>query len=283
VAKTSERKSAKKSVGIAAKIKPVAHMENNLTMLVYGRSGTGKTEFASTFPTPALLIDINERGTETISQKSDIDVLQVETWDDVTDAYWYLKEGTHYKTIILDQITAMQDFGMSKIRDESNKKTDELFTKKNWGQLSGLLKNTISDFRDLGSQYNVVFIAHERAFDTGDEDEDSLEPSVGARVMPSVGSFLNGAVDAIGCTFISEEFVREKGSASKERHVRYSMRIGPHAFYATKVRRPVTAGPLPESIENATYQKIKALTQGKSISKPAETKKKVRKTTKGSK
>lgn len=256
------------SRGIMKKIHPVHEAENNLVMLVYGRSGTGKTEFGSTFPKPVLFIDVNERGTETIAHKKDIDLIRVTDWTEFEDLYWYLtEEKTKYKSVVVDQITNLQDLGMKNVMEQMHKKEGELFSKRNWGQLSGQLKTIISNYRELSEKYNVCFIAHERTFDAGDEEEDALEPSVGARVMPSVGSFLDGAVDAIGSTFIRERHTREEGQKERKRQVDYCMRIGPHAFYSTKVRRPVEAGPLPELIVNPSYQQILDLTSGKGIRK----------------
>lgn len=242
-------------------IQPVSDTEDNLVMLIYGRSGTGKTQFGSTFPRPILFLDINEKGLETIRQEKNIDVLRCKKWEDFDDAFWYLHDGTKYKSVIIDQITNLQDLGMSEIRDRANKSSSELFTKKNWGELSGLLKTAISNLRSLSDDYNVGLIAHERSFGGGDEEDNALEPSVGARVMPSVGSFIDGAVDAIGSTFIREGFVKKGGK--KVRQVDYCMRIGPHAYYSTKVRRPVEAGPLPGIVVDASYRKITNLISGK--------------------
>ena len=144
---------------------------------------------------------------------------------------------------------------------KSRKTKDEVFSQRNWGQLGGMLKQTISEFRDLSDHYNLLLIAHERVFDGGDDDDEAIEPSIGARVMPSVGSFLDGAVDAIGSTFIKERY--ETKDREEVRHVDYCMRIGPHAFYSTKIRRPVSAGPIPELIVNPTFTKIRDLTSGK--------------------
>lgn len=255
------KRSAPSGSRIGKLIHPVGDTPENQVMLVYGRSGSGKTQFGSTFPRPILFLDINERGLDTIRKEKDIDVLRCQTWADFEDAFWYLEEGTKYKSIVIDQITNLQDLGMGEIRERAKKSQAELFTRKNWGELSGLLKTSISNYRGLVDQYNICFIAHERVFGGGEEDDDALEPSVGARVMPSVGSFIDGAVDAIGSTYIKESFTG-KGS-KKERHVDYCMRIGPHAFYSTKVRRPVEAGPLPDFVVNPTFRKIINLITGK--------------------
>jgi hypothetical protein len=250
----------------AFEFKPVESLNPNLVMLVYGRSGTGKTAFAATFPKPIAYLDINERGTETIANVEGIEVGHCEEWQDFDNAYWALNQDTNYKTIVVDQITNLQDMAMREILRRQNKKPSEQFTQRNWGQLGGLLKEYILNFKMLASRYNVVLIAHERVFGGGGEEEDNaIEPTIGARVIPSVGSFLDGAVDAIGNTFIRERTVKE--GLKKVRHVDYCMRTGPHGSYATKVRRPVSSGPIPDLIVNPTYQKIIDVVRGKSLVK----------------
>ncbi len=258
------KKEAAKPTSILDRIKPVTELKTNLVMLVYGRSGSGKTHFGSTFPRPILFIDTNERGTETIAQEEDVDVVRVTEWAEFDELYWALlnrETAVQYASVVLDQITNLQDIGMAEVLRKGRKGRDETFTQRNWGQLSGMLKQTISDFRDLSDHYNLLLIAHERIDEPGDEEEEHIEPNIGARVMPSVGTFLDGAVDAIGCTFIKERWETE--DKDEVRHVDYCMRIGPHAFYSTKIRRPVSAGPIPELIVNPTYKKIKDLTSGK--------------------
>jgi len=257
----------KKPVPVASildQIKPVTELKTNLVMMVYGRSGTGKTHFGSTFPKPILFIDTNERGTETIAMEEDIDVVRITEWAEMDELYWALLDKTtktEYASIVVDQVSNLQDIGMTEVLRKSRKGRDETFTQRNWGQLSGMLKQWISDFRDLSDDYNLLLIAHERINEAGDDEEETIEPSIGARVMPSVSAFLDGAVDSIGSTFIKERWETE--DKEEVRHVDYCMRIGPHAFYSTKIRRPVAAGPIPELIVNPTFKKIKDLVTGK--------------------
>lgn len=258
-----KRKAPAREASVLDKIQPVSELETNLVMLIYGRSGTGKTAFGATFPKPILFIDTNERGTETIKGEEDVDVVRIEEWSEMEEMYWALKErrtDVEYASIVIDQITNLQDICMREIYRRMRKGTDELFTQKMWGQLSGMLKQAISDWRELTDDYNLLFIAHERVFEGGDDEEEAIEPSIGARVMPSVGSFIDGAVDAIGSTYIKERWETE--DKEEVRHVDYCMRLGPHAFYSTKIRRPVSAGPIPEFIVDATFDKIKALIAG---------------------
>ncbi len=236
--KTLKKITKKEAVeSILDKIKPVTELKTNLVMMVYGRSGTGKTHFGSTFPKPILFIDTNERGTETIALEEDIDVVRVTEWGEMDELYWALLDKTtetEYASIVIDQIRNLQDIGMTEVLRKSRKGRDETFTQRNWGQLSGRLKQWITDFRDLSDHYNLLLIAHERINEAGDDEEETIEPSIGARVMPSVSAFLDGAVDSIGSTFIKERWETE--DKEEVRHVDYCMRIGPHAFYSTKIR-----------------------------------------------
>ena len=267
--KPAAKKKVVKQSSILDKITPVHEVETNLVMLVYGRSGTGKTAFGATFPKPILFIDTNERGQATIAQEDQVDVIRIEDWQELEELYWEIAEGNavcqttgeEYASIVIDQVTNLQDLGMAEVLRKSRKSKDETFSQRNWGQLSGLLKQFITDFRELSDHYHLLLIAHERVFDGGDDEEEAIEPSIGARVMPSVGSFLDGAVDAIGSTYITERWETEDGE--EVRHVDYCMRIGPHAFYSTKIRRPVSAGPIPDMIVDATYDKIRELISGK--------------------
>lgn len=246
-------------------ISDVGDLDENHVALFYGKSGRGKTKTAATFPAPILFIDINnEKGLKTIRRVPGVKVARVRTWADFEELYWWLKDGQDYKSIVLDQITGLQDLGVNHIREKRNKKSGDLFSQKNWGELSGDMKTWIGHYRELGDLYNVVFLAHERAFDTGDDDDDNdLDPSVSARVMPSVGDFIAGACDIIGQNFIRTAKVKVDGKSVDR--TQYCMRLGPHPIYVTKIRRPAEAGPIPSYIVNPSYDKLVAIEQGGEI------------------
>jgi hypothetical protein len=233
------------------------------SMLVYGRAGTGKTEFASTFPTPTLLLDIREEGYKTIKKKPGIKLLQIETWEEIEETYWALKDGTDYNSVIIDQVTAMQALAMSGVREELGMKPSETLSQRSWGKISGRMQEWLFNYRELTkSDYNICFVAHERLRDANEEDDDRIAPSVGANLMPSIASFLNGAVSVIGNSFIREKVV-DKKEGTKE--TQFCMRVGAHPYYAAKIRRPVASGPAPDVIVNPTYEKVMKIAEGESL------------------
>ena len=240
---------------------PVAELPSMLAVLVYGRSGTGKTTIASTFPKPLLLLDVREKGTDSVANVSGVDVGQITEWGQFEDVYWYLEGGRHkYKTVVVDQITQLQDLVIAQAMKDDKKETSDPISKRNWGQGAGLMKTWLLNYRDLIDKgINVVLLAHDRATASEDEGDDQIDPVVGARIMPSVASFVNGAVKIIGNTFIREHF-QIQGNR-KVRQVEYAMRIGPHAYYTTKTRTPVGIKS-PDVIVNPSYEKLVAVMRG---------------------
>lgn len=268
--KKSKVKVAKRG-SVVDRIMPLSEMPDYSSTLLYGEGGTGKTALSATWPKPMLVLDIKERGTKTIKKVPGIQGVLITDWDEIEEMYWYLKDGKgagKFKSISLDQVTEMQDRAIHKVRSEKNMKVGDKTSFKFWGDVSGLMKTWLGNFRDLQDDgTHVIFVAHQRTFGGEGEDEDNqIDPSVGARLMPSVASYLNGAVSTIGNTFIRERLVKEGNK--KIRKVDYCLRVGPHAVYRSKIRRPPTAGMLPDIIVNPTFEKLEAVSRGEELSKP---------------
>lgn len=256
----------KKKVGLAKKskpeepsiedlIKPVHELPMVISALFYGRSGTGKTTLASTFPGPILLLDIRERGTDSVYDVEDLFVINITEWEQVDQVYWYIKKNKgKYGTIIIDQVSAMQDLCQAAVLKEEEK---DQMSQRLFGEVSGRMKTWLLNYRDLTDDgINVVFLAHDRESKTETDDDEQIDPSIGARLMPSVAGTLNGAVKVIGNTFIKERFgPKNPETKQRERFVDYGLRVGPHGTYTTKLRT-LKGNDVPASITNPTYDKI---------------------------
>ena len=247
-------------------IVPVEMLPAVLAVLIWGRSGTGKTTIASTFPGPALLMDIREKGTDSVSNVKGLKVAKIDEWAQFEEMYWYLKEANHgFKTVIVDQVTALQTLALRRALKDNGKNETDAPSKRDFGGSAGLMNTWLLNYRDLiDDDINIVFLAHDRLSKGGDDadagsGEDQIEPEVGPRVMPSVAGALNGMVKIIGNTFIRETF--DIVNKRKVRKVHYCMRIGPHAYFVTKVRSPVGIE-APDSIVNPSYEKLLAIMQG---------------------
>jgi len=255
---------------IESKIHPISEMsEEGITGLFYGKPGTGKTAFGSTWPKPLLLLDIQEKGAQTIKKVEGIDRILIDSWEEAEKIYWWLeKKKRNYASIQLDQITQLQDLAMTMVKADNNKEDEDLISKRMWGQISGMVKKTILQFRDLRTMgYNVCFLAHERHMSGDDEAEDNqIDPSVGPRLMPSLSAFAGGAVDIIGHTFIRETIEKD---VKKTRKIDYCMRLGPHASYTTKIRVPYGEGfKVPGVLVNPTFEKVMRISRGETATTP---------------
>ena len=254
---------------ITDRIKPVTSLGLVLAALFYGRAGTGKTTVASSFPKPLLHLDIREKGTDSIADVEDVDTIQVNSWDEFEQIYWYLASAENkYKTVVIDAVSQLQDFAVEKAMEEDGK-TNEIVTKRQWGSAAGKLKTWIINYRDLVDRdLNVVFLAHDRV-NEGDEGEDGeLTPTVGPRLMPSVASIMTASVKLIGNTFIRETHEKLEGGKMK-RNVVYCMRIGPHAYYNTKIRQPKGSF-TPDILENPDYNVMVSLMKGEFKPEPMQ-------------
>jgi len=244
---------AEEATGVLSRISAVKSLPKVLSALIYGRSGTGKTTIGSTFPAPILFIDIREKGTDSISNVEGVDVVSIEKWSELEEVYWFLK-GSKYKSVILDQVSSMQDLAMEHAMEEEGK---DVMSQRLWGITGGLMKTWLLNYRDLtDAGINVGFIAHDRATkgEGADEDE-TLDPSIGPRLMPSVAGLLNGSVKVIGNTFVREVFSMDD---AKTRTIEYCMRLAPHPYYTTKMRNPLGTS-IPEFIVDPSYDKLMQL------------------------
>lgn len=243
--------------GIIDRITPIEDLPLIVTQMTYGRSGSGKTTYAASWPKPLLLLDVKDEGTDSVKDVEGIDVLSIETWDDFEQVYWYLKSGEHkFKSVCLDTITMLQDKCLEHVLDGR-----EFATQQIWGQVSGIMKEWMINFRDLADDgINVHMIAQDRVTETDSEDdEESIDPEVGPRVMPSVAGSINAAMKVIGHSYIAETVKRSGGKLNKK--VEYRLRIGPHPYYTTKIRKPKKVK-APEYIVNPTFDDVVAIMKG---------------------
>jgi DNA polymerase III delta prime subunit len=237
---------------IMKKIKDVDEFPPEVKVVFYGKPGTGKTTLVSSFPKPCLIVDINgEKGTDSVRDVKGVKVIRVTEWDELDMLYWYLKENPDdLKSVAFDTVSQAQELAIKDFLAKKKKIVAVgdigkwgVMRKQDWGTVSSSLKTFIHNV--AGLPLNIAFIAHDRVSKEEEEDEESdnyITPTVGPRLMPSVASILNATVGVIGYTFIREKVKVIKDAKTKsvteERKPEYCLRIGPHAVFITKVRKP---------------------------------------------
>lgn len=241
--------------------------------VLYGRSGTGKTTIAATFPKDTLLLDVRDVGDDSISGVEGLDVMDVRKWDDFELAYWWvIRHPKRYKTLVVDTVSQLQQLSIQKVmqgKADSDRAGDwGVMTKREWGDVAALMKTWIINLRDLPME--VVFVAQDRVFNVSEEDAaEGLDPEVGPGLSPSIAKHLNAAVHVIINTFIRQRVVKvklkdpPKGKSpyiEKDR-VEYCARVGPNPTYITKLRKPKHIE-APSVIVNPTYADLVAIIKG---------------------
>ena len=245
-------------------IKPVT-WEGNRSTVLYGRSGSGKTTLAATWPKPILLLDIGDRGTDSIADVAKVDRTEVTEWDQFEHNYFWLREeeGAGYKSAVVDTVSRLQRLCEAKVQhidpQDLEEKSWGSMKRGQWGEVASLMKMWLNRFRDL--PMNVVFIAQDRTFNADEDEGDNvLMPEVGPELAPSVAKALNASVSIIGNTFIRSRSITTKRKV-KVRKNEYCLRIGPNPIYTTKIRKPKGVE-LPDVLVDPTYDAIIEVIKG---------------------
>lgn len=140
-----------------------------ITMLVYGRSGVGKTTLAGSAETvpemrKVLYVDV-EAGTLSLRKTQyDVDVVRITDYEQFGELYAALYAGNHgYQTVVLDSLTEIQDLCMRKIMADMKADPDNFERDPDvpgmyeWNKSEKQVKKFIRLFRDL--PMNVIFTA----------------------------------------------------------------------------------------------------------------------------
>lgn len=259
----TKKKTPKKS-GLEDRFQDLLDMNTPTIITLYGRPGTGKTTISCTLPKPLLLIDVKDKGTDSGKrddlEPGDITVFELEEFDEVYDLYDYIKDNPdRFKSVVIDHMTALQDFCYEKVMDEEGKSR---MSQGMYGTAGGYLKEVINLYKgltDLG--ITPCFNCQDRMESGDGEGEDQLLPEVGPSLMPSVARTLCAASRVIGHTYQFEN-VEKLDGAKVRRNIEFRLRLGPNPYYITKVTRPFGT-PCPQFLVDATYQDIMKVVKGK--------------------
>ena len=255
---------------------------------VYGRSKTGKTRLACTFPKPLLLLG-TEDGTKSVATRKksknggklealyigerylDIDFLRLDTSSEIGKVIDFLAKN-HYRSVVLDHAGGLQGIITKEVLGLDNVPMERgwgMATREAWGIIGQQVKERLGQLLNLADTkgMSVVVVAHERNFKE-EGGSDAILPHVGSALTPSCAQWLDGSVDYICQAYIaSQESVVEVQVGSEVQQVRqatgkceYRLRIGPHPVYNTGFR--TVSDVLPDHIVNPSYEKIVAVIEG---------------------
>lgn len=256
-------------VSVIDRIAPI-DVDDYVKMLVYGRSGTGKTTLWATFPGPILVMICSGgqrpgelKSINTAEYRGKIQQVVIQSTQEIPEVLDHVKRTGKYQTVVQDHASGLQDLTLKEILG-----LEELPAQKSWGmasqqqygQSSLMCKEILRAILSLDT--NVVIVAQEREF-KAEGDSELINPTIGAALTPSVVGWLNPACDYIVHTFLQPKMVESKQTIGKQtsiirtrgKGVEYCLRTGPHDVYQTKFRVP-KGHTLPDAIEDPSYDKI---------------------------
>lgn len=177
--------------------------------LCYGDAGSGKTVLASTAPNPIIISA--ESGLLSISDK-DIPVIEVNTLDDVQEAYQFITESDdakQFQTVCLDSITEIAEVMLSQY------KKDDKDPRKSYGALADHMSTLVRSFRDLENKH-VYFSAKMIRMEDEHTGISTFRPMMPGKNLVNGLPFFFDEVFAIR---IGEETDDETGKVTKYRYL----------------------------------------------------------------
>lgn len=244
-------------MGILDKAVDIKDLGQSNLWILYGKSGSGKTELLSTFPKPLLYIQIGDDGSNTIADKEGIKALRVHDVTDLRQALQELRMDTDYATVAIDTFSLV----VNEWVDGNATKKNKRMTQQMWGDLKTDQEELIKSAHILAKSKNVVLTCHE-VMDTIEGYEDEITPDVRPSLSKGARTYLEGMANfGIHTAVLQREKDMPDGSTKIESiHVAH---IGPNPYYWVKTQKPASII-LPDVIVNPTYNKIKkALREGK--------------------
>jgi len=137
---------------MAIKLTTTGQSATHVKALCYGDAGAGKTVLAATAPNPIIISA--ESGLLSLSHLN-IPVIEVNTLEDVTEAYQFITESEdakQFETVCLDSITEIAEVMLSQY------KKDDKDPRKSYGALADHMSQLVRSFRDLEGRH-VYFSA----------------------------------------------------------------------------------------------------------------------------
>ena len=166
---------------------PISDIQDGKLVVLYGRSGSGKTWFGSSFPKPMLYLKIGDDGANTIKNVEGIFVKELKKVSELKLALKECLEDTKYESVFVDTFSLL----VNEWKNENILEKKKKMTQQAWGDLLNETEECIRMAHRLSTQKWVILSCHE-VTDTIDGMEDELLPDVRASVSKGARTYLEG-------------------------------------------------------------------------------------------
>lgn len=220
----------------------------------WGKSGTGKTKFVSTFPKPMLYIRIGDDGSNTIANVEGIKAIHAESLEQLKEIGKELLKDRKFKSVAVDTFSMITNVWIDQNIVQKKKK----MTQQSWGDLKVETEELIKIFHEVAMTHIVALTCHE-SNDTIEGMEDEIIPDFRPNTTKGARTYLEGMANyGIHMAKMKKTLVTEKG---EKEVVRYVGHLGANSYYWTKLQIDPSIK-VPESMVNPTYDKIMKLING---------------------
>lgn len=237
--------------------KPISDLPSGKLVVVYGRSGSGKTWFGGSFPKPLLYLKIGDDGGNTIKNVDGIFVHEVETVGELKLALKDCLKDKKYNSVFVDTFSLL----VNEWKNENIISKSKKMTQQAWGDLLSDTEECIRMAHKLSLKKWVILSCHE-ATDTIDGMEDELLPDVRASVSKGARTYLEGMANYGIHTIKIQKEVDNPKTGETELKVKFAAEIGPNPYYWTKLQVDPSIK-VPKRIINPTFDKLMQVVENK--------------------
>lgn len=224
--------------------------------VLWGKSGTGKTEVGSTFPKPMLYIQVGDDGSNTIANKEGIRALRVDSIEELKTIGKELLKDKKYKSVFVDTFSMVTNIWIDANAVQKKKK----MTQQMWGDLKIDTEELIKIFHKVALNHIVILSCHE-SNDSIEGMEDEILPDIRPSVTKGGRTYLEGMANyGIHTTKLKKTITNKKTGEEKE-VVKYAAHLGANPYYWTKLQIDSSIT-VPEIVFNPTYDKLLEIIQG---------------------
>lgn len=244
--------------------KPLKDIPQNKLVVIYGKSSTGKTTLAATFPKPLLYVRIKDDGVNSISNVEGVDIIEADTVNDIFLVSQEIIKATKYQTVLFDTfsfITEMWKEEQLSIKGSAkgNKLSVDRMSQPMWGDLQTVTNATINNLAKASKDKWVIVTGHQ-VVEVLEGLEDELTPDGRIAINKASRNHLEGLANiGLHTTRVKKETMAADGSTATK--VKYAVDIGPNVTYWTKVQTTKDIK-IPKRIINPTFDKIMEVING---------------------